>query len=140
MAGRAHEAERAVERAVQHAIDGLHGGARRLPRRLVRARAGLGVGIEADGAAGRGRDVREVPWGVDPRQLLGGGLPRRAHVHALLEPFPADPVAQGVEARRALGMAGPGVVLAEDRIVVERDAHVPARSVSAIRGTPGRPR
>jgi hypothetical protein len=70
----------------------------------------------------RGRQAVDVVGGVDTQQLLASGRPRREGDEVPFDPSVAQPELHRVEPLGAFGMPGPGVVLAEDRVVAEPDA------------------
>ena len=123
MAGRAHEAEGPVEAALEHALDRIRDRSRGPQGGGVGARAGLGVGIEADRPPGGGGHRRDMRRGVHAEELLTRGVARKGQLQPLLETRFADALAQRLQPLRPLGMARAGIVLAEDRVVVEPDAH-----------------
>jgi hypothetical protein len=119
--GRAHEAQRAVQSAVEDALDRVRGRARRLEGGGIRTRSGLGVGIEAPrparGGARRWRHVRPPCTRRSSSRVASRG----GELEARFEAFAPDPLAQRDQTLRPLRMPRPGVVLEEDGIVVEAD-------------------
>ena len=119
MAGRAHDAESAIELAVEDPVHGIAGRPRGEQGGGVRPRAGLGVGVEAHGAPGGGGHRGHVCGGVHALQLFARGVPRR---HRLQPPFEIgveQPEADRIQPLRPLRMSGSGIVLAEDRRVID---------------------
>ena len=122
MAGRPHRTEGPVEGAVEHPVDGIDHGPGSQERRLVGLRPRLRVGVETVDPSLRGGDVGQVTRSVDAQQLRGGRGTRGQDPELRLEARLPDPPADRLETVGPLGMAGSGVVLAEERVVVEADA------------------
>ena len=121
MAGRTHRAEGAIEGPIEHPVDGVHHRPRRQERRLVRLGPGLGVGVEAIAAALGGCDEGKMAGGVHPQQLGGRRGPWGEDLELRLEAGLPEATAHGFETVGPLGMAVAGVVLAEERVVVQTD-------------------
>jgi hypothetical protein len=117
-----HRAEGPVHVSGQHAFHGVDGRARRFQRGAIGPRARLGVRVEADRPAFARGDGGDVSVGVDAAELLGRGLPRRQGPKPRLEAGVAKAAPDGVQPLRPLRVPAPRVVLAEERIVVQRDA------------------
>ena len=85
----------------------------------------------------------EAPEGADElgrmRELdlgLGGG-PRRDRDEGVGDPGVGDALEHGFEARRALRVAGPGVVLQVARMRLEQDRHASSVVACPLRETRG---
>jgi hypothetical protein len=123
MARRPHGAEGALDAAVQDTFDRVHDRTRSQQRRFVRTGTCLRVRVERDRASARRSDAFQVPLAMDPEQLLRRGRLRLERDEPFLEPRLAQPAPHGPEPLGPLRVPVAGVVLAEDRMVVQRDAH-----------------
>ena len=126
MAGRANRAERIVELAGHHRIDGSHGGTGRTQRRLPAVLVQQGIGIDGVIATGTGQGIahgRQRAALMHALDLLGAGQRRIAARQQRRQAAGDQLILDRLQPRRRLGMPVAHFMLAAIGMGKDRGAH-----------------